>query len=223
MNDMRPVITPKSSQTNADDLIGGARTIRITGVKIAPSGEQRVAISYDGDDGKPWMPCKSMCRVLVEAWGPDANQYVGRSCTLYKDPKVKWGGLEVGGIRVSHLSHIDRDMLLALTETRGKRTPFLVKVLQDAPKPTAKAKPPETSAPAVPEKVAAGAKKLMMSVAACATIDDMLTLLGSDESRKQLAYLKEKYPHVHVAVAEAIADSRRKLEGPGREPGDDTE
>jgi len=219
MSDMRGVIEPKSNQVNTDDLIGGERTITITRVTITP-GEQPVAVYFEGDNGKPWKPCKSMSRVLVAAWGPDASKYTGKSCTLYRDPKVKWGGMEVGGIRVSHLSHIDRDMLLALTETRGKRTPFLVKVLQDAPKPAVKAKSTE-SATAVPEKVAAGAKKLMMSVAACATIDDMLTLLGSDESRKQLAYLKDRYPSVHVEVAHVIATTRSLLEGPTREPGED--
>jgi hypothetical protein len=112
-------------------------------------------------------------------------------------------------------------MLLALTETRGKRTPFLVKVLHDAPKPVAKTKATE-SAPAIPEKVSAGAKKLMEAVAACETIDSLLTLLGSDESRKQLAYLKDKYPSVHVEVANVISATRRTLEGPStREPGED--
>src|SRR3546814_4161704 len=64
--------------------------------------------------------CKSMSRVLVSAWGPDANAYSGRSLTLYRDPKVKWGGMEIGGIRVSHMSHIERDMVMALTATRSE-------------------------------------------------------------------------------------------------------
>src|SRR3546814_12888811 len=70
-----------------------------------------------------------MSRVLVSAWGPDANAYSGRSLTLYRDPKVKWGGMEIGGIRVSHMSHIERDMVMALTATKGKRAPYTVKVL----------------------------------------------------------------------------------------------
>jgi hypothetical protein len=218
--DMRGVITPRSDQLNCDDLIGGDRTITITRVTITP-GDQPVAVYFDGDNGKPWKPCKSMSRVLVAAWGPDASKYAGKSVTLYRDPKVKWGGMEVGGIRVSHLSHIDRDMLLALTETRGKRTPFLVKTLQDAPQPTTKTKAPEP-VPAVPEKVAAGAKKLMEAVAACETIDSLLMLLGPDEARKQIAYLKDKYPSVHVEVANVISETRRTLEGPStREPGED--
>jgi hypothetical protein len=83
----------------------GPITITITGVTVKGGGqEQPVAIHFEGDDGKPYKPCKSMSRVLVSAWGPDSSKYVGRSLTLYCDPKVKWGGMEVGGIRISHMS-----------------------------------------------------------------------------------------------------------------------
>jgi len=129
MNDMRTVIAPKSDQMNADNLLAGPVTITIRDVGIHPGTEQPVSIGYDGDNGKPWKPCKSMCRVLVAAWGPDAKAYIGRSATLYCDPKVKWGGMEVGGIRISHLSHIDREMMMALTATKGQRKPFIVKPL----------------------------------------------------------------------------------------------
>lgn len=129
MNDMTSAIIPKSDQINADDLISGPRTIRIEAVDIRPGTEQPVSIRFVGGDGKVWRPCKSMSRVLVAAWGPDAKAYVGRSVTLYRDPKVKWGGMEVGGIRISHMTDIDRQLVLALTETKGKRAPFVVKPL----------------------------------------------------------------------------------------------
>lgn len=128
MNDMTAVIVPKSDQINADDLIAGPRTIRIESVSISAGTEQPVSIFFEGSD-KPWRPCKSMSRVLVAAWGPDAKAYVGRLVTLYRDPSVKWGGMEVGGIRVSHLSDIEREMVMALTATRGKRAPYVVKPL----------------------------------------------------------------------------------------------
>lgn len=129
MNDMSQVIVPKSDQINADDLIAGPRSFTIEAVEIRAGTEQPVNIHMVGED-RAWRPCKSMSRVLVAAWGPDANVYIGRSVTLYRDPKVKWGGLEVGGIRVSHLSHIEREMLLQLTATKGKRAPHIVKPLQ---------------------------------------------------------------------------------------------
>ena len=105
--DMRKAIEPKSDQMNYDDFIGGAKkTIRISEVRDSGNGEQRISIHYEGDNGKPWKPCKSMCRVLVEAWDDDGLQYVGKTLTLYGDPSVKWAGKEVGGIRISHMSHI---------------------------------------------------------------------------------------------------------------------
>jgi hypothetical protein len=133
MNDMSKVITPKSDQMNADDLISGPRTITITEVDIRPGTEQPVSIFFEGDENKPYKPCKSMSRVFVSAWGPDAKAYIGRSVTLYRDPKVKWGGMEIGGIRISHMSHIERDLAMTLTATKGKWTPYKVKPLVVAP------------------------------------------------------------------------------------------
>jgi len=135
MGDMAQVIIPKSDQMNADDLIAGPRTIKITAVTIRGGQEQPVAISYEGDDGKPYKACKSMCRVLVTAWGADSSKYTGRSMTLFREPTVKWGGLEVGGIRISHMSDIDAPLTLALTATRGSRKPYTVRPLEQAEKP----------------------------------------------------------------------------------------
>ena len=138
MNDMTHTIVPKSDQLNADDLLTGPITIKITGVTIRGGQEQPVAISYEGDNGKPYKSCKSMNRVLVSAWGADASKYVGRSMTLYCDPKVRWGGMEVGGIRISHMSDIDSALTMALTVTRANKKPFTVKPLAiTAPKAAA--------------------------------------------------------------------------------------
>jgi hypothetical protein len=125
---MLSTIVPKSDQINADDLIGGPRTITVTEVKFSGGTEQPVSMYFEGSD-KAFRPCKSMCRVLVAAWGPDAKEYVGRSMTLYRDPSVKWGGMEVGGIRISHMTHIQEQMAMALTATKGVRKPFIVKPL----------------------------------------------------------------------------------------------
>jgi hypothetical protein len=126
MNDMTAVIIPKSDQLNADSLIGGPMTIKIRDVAIRPGTEQPVSIFFEGDDDKPWKPCKSMSRVMVSVWGPDAKVYIGRSLTLYRDPTVKWGGMEVGGIRISHMSHMEGTMMMALTATKGSRKPYTV-------------------------------------------------------------------------------------------------
>lgn len=130
MSDMTAVIVPKSDQINADDLIGGDLTIRITGVSVTPGTEQPVSMKFEGSP-KVFRPCKSMARVMVAVWGPDSKTYVGRTLQLYRDPTVKWGGMDVGGIRIRAMSHMpnDRPMTMALTATKGQRKPYTVQPL----------------------------------------------------------------------------------------------
>jgi hypothetical protein len=128
VNSLRDTVTPKSNQLNADDLISGPRTITITSVRRS-DGDQPISIGYEGDNGRPYLPCKSMRRVMIHAWGDDGRVWVGKSLTVYNDPEVKWAGVKVGGIRISHLSDIGRTMDIALTATKGKRTPYQVKPL----------------------------------------------------------------------------------------------
>jgi hypothetical protein len=125
---MLATIVPKSDQINADDLIGQSLTITVNEVKFSGGQEQPVSMYFDGS-GKAFRPCKSMCRVLVAIWGPDAKEYVGRSMTLYRDPTVKWGGMEVGGIRISHMTHMESPVTMALTATKGARKPYTVRPL----------------------------------------------------------------------------------------------
>lgn len=129
MTDIRTTTEPKSDRLNADSLIGGKTlTIKVTKVSLV-AGDQPVSISFENDNGKPYYPCKSMRRVLVHCWGPDGSAFVGRSLTLYCDEKIQFGGMAVGGIRISHMSHIDAPVTMALTATRASRKPFTVKPL----------------------------------------------------------------------------------------------
>lgn len=132
MNDMSKTIAPKSDQLNYDDFIGTrTKDITVTKVKVNENDkEQPAIINFEGDNGKPYKPCKSMRRVLVEVWGGDGNKYVGKSMTLYGDPTVQWGGQPVGGIRISHMSHIDKPKPLSLTVTRGRRSTYVIKPLK---------------------------------------------------------------------------------------------
>ena len=121
LNDLRPSVVPKSDQLNAEQLLTAPLTITVNKVSIAASPEQPVVINYDGDNGRPYKPCKTMRKLLIFAWGQDGSQWVGRSMTLYNNPEVKFGGELVGGIRISHLSHIPADISVSLTATRGKK------------------------------------------------------------------------------------------------------
>lgn len=128
MVDISQFTIAKSDQLNADDLVGKTKTITITKVTGNP-GDQPVSVYFEGDEGKPYKPCKSMLRVFQHTWGRDASKYVGRKLTLYTDPAVKFGGLEVGGLRISHMSHIDKPVTMALTASKANKKPFTVKPL----------------------------------------------------------------------------------------------
>ena len=127
VEDLRPTIIPKSDQLNAEQLLGGPITVTVSDVNVSDSGEQPVVVHYVGENGRPFKPCKTMRKVLVYAWGADGRQWGGRSMTLYNDPSVKFGGDEVGGIRISHLTDIERDVKVSLTSTRGKKAKYEIK------------------------------------------------------------------------------------------------
>ena len=126
---MSTTVTPKSNQQNADDLIGGDRTIKITKV-TSFTGDQPIAVYFEGDNNKPYLPCKSMRRVMMKAWGKYTKDYTGRSMTIFCDPTVKWAGVEVGGIRISHMSDIKADITMALTANKQQRKKYTVKTLK---------------------------------------------------------------------------------------------
>jgi len=123
---MLNTIVAKSDQINADDFgPGETMDITIRDVKFGGGAEQPVSIYFDGEE-KAFRPCKSMRRVLVAIWGPDAKEYVGRSMRLYNDPEVTYGKLKVGGIRISHMTNMDAPIVLALTATRANKKPYKV-------------------------------------------------------------------------------------------------
>jgi len=128
MKDLTKTIEAKSDQLNADDLFAGSINITITELKLL-AGDQPVAIHYNNDNGKPWKPCKSMRRVMVNAWGSDGNKYIGKSMTLFRDDTVKYAGQNVGGIRISHMSDIKSSFTISLTASSKSKKPYTVKLL----------------------------------------------------------------------------------------------
>lgn len=157
MIDLTETVKPKSDQLNADDLLSGPITVTVTKVS-KQSTEQPIAINYDGDGGRPYYPCKSMRRVLIELWGKDGSQYIGRSMTLFRDTKVTWAGAEVGGIRISHMSNIDSKRTLSLTASKQSRKPYIVLPLGDIA-------PPKKAIDVEPLKLGADAASLRGSEA----------------------------------------------------------
>jgi hypothetical protein len=132
---MGDTIVPKSDQLNADDLLTGPRDVTFTGFKKTggKSDVQPVSLNFEGDDGRPYKPCKSMRRVLVGLWGDQGRNYVGKSVRLYTDPEVTFGKVKVGGIRISHASGLQAPFEIVLTVSKSVRKPWVVKPLDRAP------------------------------------------------------------------------------------------
>lgn len=130
--DLTATIAPKSDQLNADDLISGPVTVTIQEV-VQGNAEQPVDVRLVEYPGRAYRPSKSMRRVMVMAWGPEAAAYTGRRLTLYRNPEITFGRDKVGGIEISHLTNIEKPLTVALTATRGKRKNFTVQPLREAP------------------------------------------------------------------------------------------
>lgn len=146
MIDLAATVEAKVDQLTADELLAGPRKILITKVTGNDSPEQPVSIHFEGDNGKPFKPCKTMRRVLMHMWGRDASQFVGRSLVLYRDDAVKFGGLQVGGVRISQASHIEREMNIPVTMKRGQKAPVKIKPIKADVAPL-KVVTPEPDAP----------------------------------------------------------------------------
>lgn len=128
--DVTRLIQAKSDQQNAEDYIAGPRTIKIRDVVLNGAAEQKISVYFEGDDNKPWKPCKSAARCLAAVWGADASKWIGLSCTIYCDPTVTWGGAAVGGIRVSHMEGLDKPRPLMLSKARGKKAAVTIHPLK---------------------------------------------------------------------------------------------
>lgn len=129
--DLTDSIQARSDQINADDLIQGPETYTVLDV-VEGKAEQPIDIMLVETD-RAYRPSKTMRRVIVAAWGREGSLYAGRRLTLFRDPSIRFGGQAVGGIRVSHMSHIDKRVEVMLQTTRGKRERFVVEPLADPP------------------------------------------------------------------------------------------
>lgn len=150
-------IEAKSDQLTYENFIGGPLTFTIAGVS-AGTVEQPVNIRLHGEP-RPYRPSKTMRRVLVLLWGDDGHAWVGRSMTLYGDPSVRFGPLQVGGIKISHLSHISGAQTVNVTIKKGQKGPVTVQQLKTEPAPMESSVPhgDDSQPEAVPPSSPAGA------------------------------------------------------------------
>lgn len=179
---MKITAEPRSDQWNADDFTGGPRTFTVAGVKNG-TAEQKYDIELVEGEGRVWRPPLGMLRVLMNAWGDEAEAWVGRRVTLFKDPTVRFGKEVPGGIRISHLSNIgNKPLNVPITIARGTRRTYTVHPLLDAAPPTA---------PSIPADVVANTDKAVAE----GTIDQYIAWLAERNAPAHiLDYVSERKP-----------------------------
>ena len=128
-------IIAKSDQLNADDLMSGPKTFTVVEVKPGNDDQPVSIVLAEWPKGRPFKPSKTVMRILVHAWGEESDDWPPNArMTLFRDPDVKWAGQAIGGIRVKALSHIDKQMKIALQESKGKKTLHVVDPLPELSK-----------------------------------------------------------------------------------------
>jgi len=207
MGKLEQAIAVKSDQLNSDDLITGPMTIKISDIGYyQDNGRTKILIHFDGDNGKPWKPCTTMARVMASVWGvnEDGAALIGHSLTVYRDPSVKWSGMAVGGIRISHMDAIDKERVEMVTITRGKKEAMIIKPLKLA----------ATVTPIAPkaDKAKEGADTLISMIENCMTGDELGELLDDADVKKKIEYLESKRPELAKEVNDRL-DVARKVFG----------
>jgi hypothetical protein len=144
MTDLSDTIKAKSDQLNADDLVCGPITVKLLDIEVDRSNAQQPWKMVIDGGHQPYMPCLSMRRVFIHAWGDDGTQgksWIGRSMRLFRDGEVKYAGLKCGGLRISHLSDLPQtEMAFVVTIRKGAKGAYIVKRL-DQTKTSQPAKP----------------------------------------------------------------------------------
>lgn len=196
--DLAETIIPRSDQINSEDLLTGPRTITITAVKRGTDEQPVDIVTAEFGPGRPYKPSKTMRRVLVAAWGTDAQAYVGRRLVIYRDPEITFGKDKVGGIRISAMSDISARLSVALTVTRGRRAPFIVEPL------------PSTGI------TAADAADFERRIADASTIQD-LDAIGRDLKARDLGshrgHLQSAWKDRRAAVTSSVSSPQKEDAG----------
>lgn len=133
--DMTASTEARSDQINAVDLVQ-PRTYTIE--KVTP-GKATHPFDFHlvESPGKVFRPNLGMRRVIIAGWGPKTPNYHGRRFTLFNEPSVIYAGAEIGGIRISHMSHLAKPLKTSLAINQKKKVPYIVQPLADAPAPPA--------------------------------------------------------------------------------------
>jgi hypothetical protein len=200
MGKLEQAIAVKSDQLNSDDLVTGPMTIKITDIGYyQDNGKTKILIRFDGDQGKPWKPCTTMARLMATVWevpkDNDGSALIGHSLTVYRDAGVKWSGMAVGGIRISHMDAIDKDRVEMVTITRGKKEAMIIKPLKVAT---------VTPIAPAPDKAAEYTAKLIAKLSAMDTQESAQAALQDPQVAKRMDQLSGSRPELVMQVQRAI-------------------
>jgi hypothetical protein len=130
---IREFVTIKSDRLNYENFIMGAKEFTISKLaKKTDQGKARLLIYFEGHEATPYWPSLGMIKCLSspEGWGdaPFAD-WIGRRMTLFGEPTVVYAGKEIGGIQISHISHIKGEYSTKITLRRGMRIDFTIEPL----------------------------------------------------------------------------------------------
>jgi hypothetical protein len=206
IEDLRSTTVPKSTQLNADQLIVGPMDLTITDVRIGPDEKQPIAVHYENEAGRPFLPCLTMRRVLLAAWGHDGREWIGKSLRVFHDPQVRFGGEDVGGVRISHMTDIPGKRIeLKLTATRGKKVLYTIERMET-----------QQSGPTVAhvlQLIACAANNADMKAAKAAAE----TLRSPADIEQALAAYKARVIELKAKAAPASAPAAKTIEQWGEE------
>lgn len=212
MTDITDTIQVKSNQITSDDLVGRTLNITVTRVEVNKSSEQPVSIFFENCAKKPFKPCKTVRKVLSALWGPDSAQYVGKSMVLYCDPSVMFGSDAVGGVRVSHMSHIGKDIIkVPLITKKGRKGVVTIQPLII---------PIQTQQEVIEERAAASqsaedkpkaiADTIIASVRNAMTHQELEAITADPKIQDQRKWMRNKRPELADAIDFEISSA---LEG----------
>lgn len=185
MTDITFALEAKSNQLNAVDIMGCNRIVKIRDVKVTQS-DQPVAVYFDGDNNRPWMPSKGMRRILAGAWGKESQEWIGKHAELYFEPSVMWAGKPVGGIRIKALTDIPaKGLELTLAISKQKREIYTVNLLSVKAE-TYPADRFEKALPVMAAKMESGEMTLQQVIAQCQKTGEL--------SSEQITQLEQAAP-----------------------------
>ena len=129
MTDMSGTIRANSDQLNAVDLMGGGVVVTVKSSVVKNGDKQSLWMELE-EDFNTFKPCLSMRRVIMDLWGSETDDHIGKKLVLYCEPSVKWSGKEEGGVRISHASNIDSVRKITLRESKYKTVVWEVQPLK---------------------------------------------------------------------------------------------